>query len=96
LNYSDYYTSSDFIYLLIFQMHCCGVDNYEDFTKATEFVQYTREEGLGQVIPESCCVLADRVEAQQLFIPKDDNCITAPTTTNSYMNKVGVIQLEHS
>jgi tetraspanin-18 len=69
------------------EMHCCGVDNYEDFTKATEFVQYTREEGLGQVIPESCCVLADRVEAQQLFIPKDDNCITAPTTTNSYMNK---------
>lgn len=69
-------------------MHCCGVHNYEDFNKAVEFVKYTREEGIGQVIPESCCMLEDSNEAKNLFIPKDPNCITTPTVTNSYINQV--------
>ena len=34
---------------LDFQLHCCGVDGYEDFKKATEFIKYANEEGKGQV-----------------------------------------------
>lgn len=68
------------------ELQCCGVEGYADFEKAVEFKKYTREEAKGQVVPEACCVL-DTSKAMSNFIPADSNCITAPTTTNSYMNK---------
>ena len=73
--------------LKTFQLKCCGVDNYEDFQTATEFLKYTQEENNRQKIPESCCILDDAKELQY-FTPKDPNCISDPTTTNSYMNQV--------
>ena len=68
------------------------MNNYEDFQEAIEFGKYTKEEGIGQVVPESCCILEDTKKAKELFIPKDSNCITTPTTSNSYMNQVRVLE----
>jgi len=68
------------------ELECCGVESYEDFEKATEFVKYNREEGKGQIIPESCCILDDSDRAKELFIAKDKNCLTTPTIQNSYMS----------
>lgn len=70
------------------ELHCCGVHSYEDFNKAVEFKKYTREEGQGQVVPESCCILEETgTNLQDLFVPKDSDCISTPTGSNSYMNK---------
>ena len=75
-------------------MECCGVHSYKDFNKALEFKKYTNEEGDGQIIPEACCLLKDNNNrnaeqlAKLLFEPKDPNCVSVPTVTNSYMNKV--------
>ena len=73
-------------------MKCCGVHSYEDFSKATEFRKYVLEEDKGQQVPEACCMLKnDRKPeelAKQLFDPIDANCISTPTTSNSYMNQV--------
>ena len=63
------------------------MDNYRNFQEATEFIKYTAEAGRGQLIPEACCVLDELYEVK-LFKPKDPNCLTAPTTDNSYMNEV--------
>ena len=77
-----------------FQMECCGVHSYKDFNKALEFKKYTNEEGDGQIIPEACCLLEDNSNrnteqlAKLLFQPKDPNCVSVPTVTNSYMNQV--------
>lgn len=68
------------------ELQCCGVESYKDFEKATNFIKYTREEQSGQVIPESCCILKDSQSVTELFIAKDKNCLTSPTTYNSYMN----------
>ena len=73
---------------LPFQLQCCGVNNYEDFSKAIEFQKYVREEGDGQVIPESCCILDESPQAKELFIAKDRNCLTTPTVSNSFMDQV--------
>ena len=59
-----------------------------DFGKATEFVKYNREADNGQIIPESCCILEDNEAAKELFIAKDENCLIAPTSSNSYSNTV--------
>ena len=41
---------------------------------------------LAHQVPESCCILqGDR----SLFQPADEDCMTAPTTANSYLYKVG-------
>ena len=72
------------------ELECCGVESYEDFEKATEFVKYNREEGKGQIIPESCCILDDSDRAKELFIAKDKNCLTTPTIQNSYMSTVNI------
>ena len=75
-------------------MECCGVHSYKDFNKALEFKKYTNEEGDGQIIPEACCLLEDNSNrnteqlAKLLFQPKDPNCVSVPTVTNSYMNQV--------
>ena len=75
---------------LTFQLHCCGVHSYEDFDIAIEFKKYTREEGNGQVVPEACCILEESSTQglPELFVPKDSNCISTPTSTNSYLNTV--------
>ena len=64
------------------------MDSYLDFGKATEFVKYNREADNGQIIPESCCILEDNEAAKELFIAKDENCLIAPTSSNSYSNTV--------
>jgi hypothetical protein len=84
-------------------MQCCGVNNYTDFREARLFVESSRNEGLGKMVryqrsvkmlsmlllsykvPESCCILqGDRSLCQ----PADEDCISAPTTANSYLYKV--------
>ena len=73
-----------------FQLKCCGVENYEDFSKAQEFQKYIREPGhpnKNQIIPEACCKLKDDKE-MKYFEPKDPNCIEVPTVTNSYYTNV--------
>ena len=85
--------------IFFFQMECCGVHDYTDFDKALEFKKYTNEAGNGQKIPEACCMLKDNNNrnaeelAKLLFEPKDSNCVAFPTTTNSYMNKVILLQV---
>ena len=64
------------------------MDSYLDFKKATEFVKYNREADNGQIIPESCCILEDNEAAKELFIAKDENCLIAPVSTNSYSSTV--------
>ncbi len=66
------------------QLQCCGVHNSEDFQLASEFVKYAREDGRGQIVPEACCKLDPKYDPL-LFHPADENCVTAPTTSNSYM-----------
>lgn len=71
------------------ELHCCGVDGYEDFKKATEFIKYANEEGAGQTIPETCCKLQKPSAGVigELFVPEDAECVKSPNTSNSYMNK---------
>lgn len=66
------------------ELQCCGVNSHEDFTQAKEFQRYVNQQGRGQVIPQACCKLDPKVD-MALFKPADENCITAPSTTNSYM-----------
>ena len=92
-NYSKYTYLNTF-----FQLKCCGVENYEDFTKAQEFQKYIREPGhpnKNQIIPEACCKLKDDKE-MKYFEPKDPNCIEVPTVTNSYYTNVSCDTLEIS
>ena len=81
----------------IFQLKCCGVENYEDFSRATEFQKYIREPGhpnQNQIIPEACCKLKEDKDLKY-FEPKDPNCIEVPTVTNSYYTNVSfIVQIE--
>ncbi len=74
------------------QLHCCGVHDYTDFERAREFVKYTNDKGSGQKVPEACCKLDSKYDVE-LFKPADENCIFAPTTTNSYMSTVRILTL---
>jgi len=67
------------------ELKCCGVNGFEDFQSAEEFSKYAN----GQVVPETCCKLKDYTQSDkdQLFVPVDENCINAPSITNSNMNK---------
>ena len=56
---------------------------------AKEFIKYTNEKGDGQTVPEACCRLDSKYDTD-LFKPADENCIYAPTTSNSYMNRVSL------
>ncbi len=69
------------------ELRCCGVEGYADFQRATEFVKYAAEAGDGQVVPEACCILDTQYDLR-VFKPRDPQCPTAPTTTNSYMKTV--------
>lgn len=72
------------------ELHCCGVENYEDFDKAKRFIMYKDSD---QRVPEACCKLKPRNQTEKnegLFVPVDANCITAPTPArigNSYMDQ---------
>lgn len=68
------------------ELKCCGVHNSEDFQMATEFIKYTTEKGDRQLVPEACCRLDSKYELA-VFKPLDDDCIYAPSTSNSYMNR---------
>lgn len=70
--------------VMMSQLHCCGVHNSQDFQLASEFIKYTREERQGQIVPEACCKL-DPVYDPLLFKPADEDCLTSPSTSNSYM-----------
>lgn len=58
---------------------CCGVNNYEDFANIKNFTMNARP---NQLIPEACCKLSDN----GTFVPEDPNCVTNPSSTNSYMD----------
>ncbi|KAK0164403.1 hypothetical protein PV328_003036 [Microctonus aethiopoides] len=53
------------------QMHCCGVDNYEDFRN------YSKWSVAGKMVPDACCIRNNGVLA-------DPNCPASPTSSNSY------------
>lgn len=73
------------------ELHCCGIEGSEDFSaaKAPEFHKYANLNSESQRIPEACCKLKPRnqtIKDQGLFVPEDTDCITTPTTWNSYMD----------
>ncbi|XP_015606314.1 tetraspanin-18 isoform X1 [Cephus cinctus] len=53
------------------QLHCCGVDNYEDFRDSANWA------GTGKRVPEACCIMENG-------LLKDSNCPLSPTMANSY------------
>ncbi|KAK0182493.1 hypothetical protein PV327_000629 [Microctonus hyperodae] len=53
------------------QMHCCGVDGYEDFGN------YSKWSVTGQMIPEACCKRNNGVLV-------DSSCSSSPNSSNSY------------
>ncbi|XP_065568327.1 tetraspanin-18-like isoform X2 [Artemia franciscana] len=59
------------------EFSCCGIDRYTDFNEAPLWVN---NKTAGQLVPEACCKLEDKV----LMKPADPNCIFAPTPSNSY------------
>lgn len=65
------------------ELHCCGVNSMDDFQQADEFKKYAN----GQIVPEACCKLKDYTKGSELFVPEDHNCISAPSTRNSYMKE---------
>ena len=73
--------------LVMASMKCCGVNNYTDFHSAAKFQAGVLEEGLSRKIPDSCCILQGEMA---LMKPEDDNCVTLPTTSNSYLYQVTV------
>ena len=50
-------------------------------------MKYTNKKGDGQVLPEACCNL-DPSKDIAIFKPADENCIYAPSTSNSKMDVV--------
>lgn len=70
--------------LVMSSQQCCGVNNYTDFRDARQFQEKSREEGIGRVVPESCCILEGH---RRLLLPADDRCVAAPNNLNSYFDK---------
>ncbi|XP_050447155.1 tetraspanin-1 isoform X1 [Cataglyphis hispanica] len=56
------------------QLHCCGVESYQDFS------EYTNLTSTGKVIPEACCIKM----SEGSNILKDPSCPINPTASNSY------------
>ncbi|KAK3088061.1 hypothetical protein FSP39_014140 [Pinctada imbricata] len=69
------------------QFMCCGVNNYGDFYNATKW-QNTKNQS--DVIPFTCCKLDNKVDFYK-DVDKarmtDPNCLSQPTSDNSYMDK---------
>lgn len=72
--------------IVMAQMKCCGVDNWEDFRTARLFVEASSLEGLGRQVPESCCHLKGEINTL-LLQPEDPNCIINPNPYNSYSDQ---------
>jgi len=69
--------------LVMSQLSCCGVESYEDFKTARKFVDASRKEGLGRLMPDACCRLKDSTNSL-LLEPEDRECIVSPSPENSY------------
>ncbi|XP_069115274.1 tetraspanin-6-like [Argopecten irradians] len=58
------------------QVKCCGVDNYQDFTGATQWITHYASLGYTLITPLSCC--------KELPSSTDFSCAASPTTSNNY------------
>lgn len=65
---------------LMSQMQCCGVDGYKDFDESDKWVSGRNR----TVVPSACCVMTDAAT----FKLKDPYCPNAPSSSNSYKDKV--------
>eukprot|EP00094_Tigriopus_californicus_P012587 TCALIF_12170-PB protein Name:"Similar to TSPAN18 Tetraspanin-18 (Homo sapiens)" AED:0.38 eAED:0.38 QI:0/0.5/0.4/0.8/1/1/5/0/238 len=65
------------------EFQCCGVDNYTDFQRSRTFLD-TRSSH--QMLPPACCIL-NQEQYPPYFEPEDSNCLTAPTSYNSFFLK---------
>ena len=84
--------------LVMSRMECCGVNDYTDFQDARKFQAEVVAEGLGRKIPDSCCAnnnnnntVTDDWTEEFSVSPASisgNNCISLPTTTNSYIYEV--------
>lgn len=63
------------------EMKCCGVDDYEDFSKSDNWNLNRRN----KTIPEACCHQIIRDGKSQ---PRDESCTTSPSASNSFYKKV--------
>jgi len=70
--------------LLMSSQQCCGVNNYTDFGSARKFQEASRQERIGRIVPESCCILQG---PRRDLVPADNGCVTGPNRQNSYFNK---------
>jgi len=61
------------------ELQCCGVNGMNDFESLQTVI--------GQTVPETCCILKDYKEGDELFVPADDTCTSVPHTNNSYMDQ---------
>lgn len=66
------------------EFQCCGVDNFTDFSASGRFLDTRRSRS--QLLPAACCIL-DAEKYPPVFEPADINCLTAPTSYNSYFLK---------
>ena len=71
--------------LSFFQFQCCGVDNYTDFGRSKPF--QASKTSAYQMLPAACCIL-DTAKYPPFFQAVDSNCLTTPTSYNSYFLKV--------
>lgn len=62
------------------------MDNYTDFHRSKLFM--SSKSSSYQVLPPACCIL-DQKEYPPYFKAVDSNCLTTPTSYNSYFLKVG-------
>lgn len=63
------------------EMKCCGVNDYNDFSKSDSWNLHRGN----KTIPEACCHQLIRDGESR---PRDDNCTTSPSDTNSFYKKV--------
>jgi len=57
------------------QLHCCGVENYRDFSENKNWT------ATGKMVPDACCI-------KENDVLKDSTCPISPTTFNSYYQTV--------
>lgn len=65
------------------EFQCCGVDNYTDFQRSRTFLNSRSSH---QILPPACCIL-NQEQYPPYFEPEDTNCLSAPTSYNSYFLK---------
>lgn len=78
---------------------CCGVDNYTDLHRATQWDRRTIIHGYQYLkeIPMSCCLHdVNLMLNKKLTNIKDRNCTIHPTPHNSYINKPCWPSIQHA